>query len=298
MFREYKDEPNSNNIANYFISLIESLMCFNYSAINLCLQKLNLLPESIIILLGPIIMPFILFFIFFFDNIYLIYLWFSNFGWLFKINENIILNTEINETNKSDKPKWKYTTLEEPIAYAWALFLLLIFFILFWFVLFLALPVLPFITLTICVVSCLFYKGVINNEPVYLFDIIVDVFKYNKVTIMIIISLFSVFFAFTNLNSITGWLSIVFILLIYFDLININLFKNILPMDLSYPVVSSNVAPKTPIVGAIELLSKGGNHLLTAEKKALTNTSITNEEQTGGKNNHIIIKKLKKIISQ
>jgi len=184
MFREYKNEPKSNNIANYFISLIESLMCFNYSAINIILQKINLLPEFIILLFGPIVLPFILFFIFFIDNFYLIYLWFSNFGWFFKEN----VNADLNEM----KPKWKYTTLEEPINYAWSLFIAFIFFILFWFVLFLALPVLPFMTLTICIISSLLYKGLINKEPVYSTDIVADVFKYNKVTIMTIISLFCI----------------------------------------------------------------------------------------------------------
>ena len=291
MFREYKYEPNSNNIVNYFISLIESLMCFNYSALNLILQKFNLLPESLIILLGPIIIPFILFFIFFFDNFYLIYLWFSNFGWFFKENENASGTNETNETNKTNKskPKWKYVTLEEPINYAWCLFIAFIFFILFWFVLFLALPVLPFITLTICVISCLLYESTINKEKMYSYNIVADVFKYNKVPIMIIISLFSIISAFTNLNTITGLFSIFFILAIYFDLININLFKKIIPLNLSYPTSSNQVALKTSIVGSIPFLSAPeDNSTETTEKKALL---------TGGSKSNFI-KKLKKIISR
>ena len=291
MFREYKYEPNSNNIVNYFISLIESLMCFNYSALNIILQKFNLLPESLIILLGPIIIPFILFFIFFFDNFYLIYLWFSNFGWFFKENENASGTNETNETNKTNKskPKWKYVTLEEPINYAWCLFIAFIFFILFWFVLFLALPVLPFITLTICVISCLLYESTINKEKMYSYNIVADVFKYNKVPIMIIISLFSIISAFTNLNTITGLFSIFFILAIYFDLININLFKKIIPLNLSYPTSSNQVALKTSIVGSIPFLSAPeDNSTETTEKKALL---------TGGSKSNFI-KKLKKIISR
>jgi hypothetical protein len=288
MFREYKYEPNSNNIVNYFISLVESLMCFNYSALNIILQKFNLLPESLIILLGPIIIPFILFFIFFFDNFYLIYLWFSNFGWFFKENENAGGTNETNEVNKS-KPKWKNVTLEEPINYGWSLFTAFIFFILFWFVLFLALPVLPFITLTICVISCLLYESTINKEKMYSYNIVADVFKYNKVPIMIIISLFCIISAFTNLNTITGLFSIFFILAIYFNLININLFKKIIPLNLSYPTSSNQVALKTSIVDSIPYLSLPEDSSSTStEKKAL---------MTGGFKSNFI-KKLNKIISR
>jgi len=291
MFREYKYEPNSNNIVNYFISLIESLMCFNYSALNLVLQKFNLLPESLIILLGPIVIPFILFFIFFFDNFYLIYLWFSNFGWFFKENENASGINEANEANEANKskPKWKYVTLEEPVNYAWSLFIAFIFFILFWFVLFLALPVLPFITLTICVISCLLYESTINKEKMHSYDIVADVFKYNKVPIMIVTSLFCIISAFTNLNTITGLFSIFFILAIYFDLININLFKKIIPLNLSYPIASNQVALKTSIVDSIPFLSLPEDSSSTStEKKAL---------MTGGSKSNFI-KKLNKIVSR
>jgi hypothetical protein len=251
----------------------------------LVLQKINLIPEYLIILIGPIIMPFILFFIFLFDNFYLIYLWFSNFGWFFKQNANINANEKI---NSKDPPKWQYITLEDPINYGWSLFLLLIFFILFWFVLFLALPVLPFITLTICVISCLFYKSAIDKTPVYSYDIICDVFKYNKVPIMIIICLFSIISAFVNLNAITGWFSIFFILLIYIDLIPINLFKKIIPPNLSFPLVSNNVASKMSIVNAGAFLYSPLEEYMSSEKKSLVG---------GGKKSNFI-KKLNKIISQ
>jgi len=274
----------SNNIINYFISLIESLLCFNYTAINIILQKLNLLPETIIILFGPIIVTFLLFFIFLFDNFYLIYLWFSNFGWFFKENVNITAN---NNTNSKEKPKWQYVTLEEPINYAWSLFLLFVFFILFWFVLFLALPVLPFITLTICVTSCFLYKGMIDKKPVHSYDIIGDVFKYNKVPIMITISLFCIISAFANLNAVTGWFSIFFILLIYFELIPINLFGKIIPPNLTFPLASSENATKTSLVNAVPYLSVLSEENNATEKKALV----------GGKKNNFI-KKINKIISQ
>jgi hypothetical protein len=59
MFREYKKEPTSNFLANYFISMIETILNFNYSAFNKILDMLNGLPEIILVIFGPIIVFFI-----------------------------------------------------------------------------------------------------------------------------------------------------------------------------------------------------------------------------------------------
>jgi hypothetical protein len=121
------------------------------------------------------------------------------------------------------------------------------------------------------------------------YDIVADVFKYNKVPIMIVTSLFCIISAFTNLNTITGLFSIFFILAIYFDLININLFKKIIPLNLSYPIASNQVALKTSIVGSIPFLSLPEDSSSTStEKKAL---------MTGGSKSNFI-KKLNKIVSR
>jgi hypothetical protein len=158
-------------------------------------------------------------------------------------------------------------------------------------------------TLTICIISSLLYKGLINKEPVYSTDIVADVFKYNKVTIMTIISLFCIMSAFSNLNAITGWFSIFFLLLIYFDIININLFKNVIPPNLSFPVVSSNVATKTkqlnassivnsiPFIGSIPLVNS------SPEEKS-NNLPTEKKELSGGSRHSDFVKKLKKISSQ
>ena len=55
MLREYRNEPKSNFLANYFISIIESLAQFNYSAFNSILNMLNGIPETLMIFFGPII---------------------------------------------------------------------------------------------------------------------------------------------------------------------------------------------------------------------------------------------------
>ena len=58
MLRDYKQKPDSNNLSNYFISIIESLLVFNFGSLNTFLNLLNQVPESLIILFGPLIMMF------------------------------------------------------------------------------------------------------------------------------------------------------------------------------------------------------------------------------------------------
>ena len=68
MFREYKNEPRSNFLANYLISMIETILHFNYSAINKILDMLNGMPEILLVIFGPIIVSFISALIFIVDH--------------------------------------------------------------------------------------------------------------------------------------------------------------------------------------------------------------------------------------
>ena len=72
LFRNYKDEPKSNFLANYFISIIESLLQFNFSSLGFILNMMNGLPEAVIVLIGPILISIVTSLIFLCDNFYLI----------------------------------------------------------------------------------------------------------------------------------------------------------------------------------------------------------------------------------
>lgn len=246
LFRNYKDEPNSNFLANYFISIIESLIQFNFSSINLILNTLNGLPEIIVVLLGPIIFTIASTVVFFLDHFYLIYLWFANMGWFFKYNSN---------SNSNSKPVWDSVTMLEPFNYACAIGLIILFCILFWFVL-LGLPVLPFLTMSLCIFTGLNYMSVMNNKTTYCFTIIKDLLKYYKVTMMYIFSFFVIAGAFANLGTIPGVFSILTVLLIYFNVIHIDLFKAASEDGLT-PVVSYEQAKKVCNVTNIKTQTHG-----------------------------------------
>jgi hypothetical protein len=234
MFREYKNEPRSNFLANYFISIMESVVQFNYSSFNTILNMLNGVPEILIILFGPIIVGILSTIIFLLDHIYLIYLWFANMGWFFKTNAN---------DSGTGKPQWEDVTFVSPFYYWCAVWLVILFIILFFF----SLPLLSIIaTLSMmwCTFSCITYTAEMNGKGITAAAIIQDIFKYYKVPIMGLFSFLVIVSAFTNLGTYPGVFSILTLALIYYGVISIDIFNPINKEQLSL-AVSYKQAKKT-----------------------------------------------------
>jgi len=215
LFRNYKEEHDSNFLANYFISIIESLIADNYSAINFVANMMNGLPEIVILIFGPFIVSFISAFIFLYDHLYVMYLWFANMGWFFKKNVS---------TSTGEKAIWEEVTILNPIDYWCAILLVILFCILFWGLL-ATLPVLPFLTMSWCLFTCIAYQAEMGGKSISSLTIIKELFKYYKVTFMSIFSFFVIVSAFGSLGAIPGVFSIITLLLIYFGIITIDLFK-------------------------------------------------------------------------
>ena len=233
MFREYKGERNSNFLANYLIQIMESLFGFSYGATNKILNMLNGLPEIIIVLFGPFIVGIMSLFLLVAQNIYAIYLWFASMGWFFKTNTN---------ESATGAPKWTNVTLTDPVNYGIAIALVIGFIILFFF----AMPVLFFISFLVfafAAFSCITYKAEMDGKSAYASTIIKDVFKYYKLLIMIVFSIFVISAAFSTLGTAPGIFSIVTLLAIYFGLISIDIFKPIERESMT-PVVSFEQAKK------------------------------------------------------
>lgn len=234
MFREYKNEPNSHFLVNYFISIMEGVIQLNYSLFNTVLNMMNNLPEMLIVLFGPIIISIISTMIFLFDHVYLIYLWFANMGWFFKTNAN---------SSNTGKPNWETVTILSWFNYFSAICLVVLFFCLFFF----SLPflsVLAGLSISWCMLSSIAYKGEMNGKVVTVVDIIQSVFKYYKLPIMTILSFFVIVSAFTRLGTIPGVFSIITLALIYYGIISIDIFNSISKEQLT-ALVSYNQAKKT-----------------------------------------------------
>lgn len=234
LFREYKDEPKSNFLANYFISIIEKIINLNFLIFNAGLDKLNKFPEIFLVLLGPIILSIMTIFIFMANNVYLWFLWFAKMGWFFKTNTN---------DSSSGKPKWEDVSITSPVSYGCAIGLVILFCILF----FISLPLITFLSwllMVSCIISGLSYKSVMNGKLISVLPIIKDTFKYYKSVIMSVLSFFVVISAFSKLGPVPGIFSIITLALIYFGIISIDLFKSSNKENLS-PLVSDNQAKKT-----------------------------------------------------
>lgn len=235
MFKNYKERSNSNFLANYLISIIENLMQFNYSIINNSMSFLNTFPESVIIGIWPPVILFVYMFSLLLNVVYFIYLWFANMYWFFKTNTNV---------SGEGKPQWQDVILfsVNPLNWIrWWIGFWLVMFSLFGFAI---LIFIPFITSFYCIISCLFYRGTLNDKTITPFSLIKEIIKHYKVTIVMLISFFVILSAFSNLGTVAGIFSIITILLIYFGRIGINIFKPIPEMNLS-PVVSNEQADKT-----------------------------------------------------
>ena len=235
MFKHYKDKSSSNFLANYFISITEKLLEFNYSAMTTIMNSMNeFFPEVVIIFLGPFISAFLYAFGLLINQIYFIYLWFSNMSWFFKHNSN---------DSGVGLPKWEDVTLFSPIDW-WCGAVLAFLFVIF---LFLGFPILTFIPIFAyhnSLISSLFYKGVMNNKTATVLTVIIGVLKYYKISTVVIISLFIILLAFLKLGVIPGIFSIVTIGLIYWGIISLNIFKSISENNVT-PLVSYKQATKT-----------------------------------------------------
>jgi len=257
MFREYKNEPNSNFLANYFISIMESVIQFNYSAFNTILNMLNSLPEVLLILFGPIIIGVISTFIFMFDNLYIIYLWFANMGWFFKTNTN---------DTRTGNPNWEEVGLFSPFNYFCGICLVILFIILFFFC-FPLFTVISSLAMFWCMFTNITYKAELNGKLITSIEIIQYVFKYYKTLIMGVFSFLVMVSAFTKLGTIPGIFSIIVLVLIHFGIIAIDIFK---------PVNKENLSSLTSFIQAKKTCSfkepikvKHGllYHLLFGEQK-------------------------------
>jgi hypothetical protein len=235
MFREYKNEPGSNFLANYFISIMEAIVQFNYSSFNAILNMLNTyVPEIVLVLIGPIIVSILTTMIFLIDNFYIIYLWFAKLGWFFKTNTN---------DSGTGRPKWEDVGLASPIYYWCAVWLVILFIILFFFC-FPLFSIVSSLAMGWCVFSCITYQAEMNGKVISALTIIQDVFKYYKLQIMGIFSFFVILLAFANLGTVPGLFAIFTLALIYFGIISIDIFKPISKENLT-PLVSYNQAKKT-----------------------------------------------------
>ena len=237
IFKNYKEKPSSNFLANYFISIVESILQFNYSAINAIMNLMNnTFPEQVIIGVGPIICGFLYAFGILVNALYFIYLWFANMIWFFKTNTNDTGN---------GKPQWEDVTPLTPVNWFFgaALSILFVFILIFGFPI---VSILPMVFFHNSLISTLLMKAIMNGKQITSFTIIKETLKHYKLSIVYLISIFVVLLAFSRLGAIPGLFSIITILLIYYGIISLNIFESIPEKNLTPSVSYEQATKKCP----------------------------------------------------
>ena len=231
--RQYKNSPTAYFLINYLISIFETLVSSNFAIFNYLFNGLNKLPEILIVLIGPIIFSFIVPLVTMFNCLYGIYLWFSNMSWFFKKNTN---------EDTTGTPKWEDVSFLEPFNYGCAIGLIILFTIL----LFVVAPYVWFglVSMIFVLLTIVSYTGSMNNKNIGIFDIVLEVLKFYKVSIITIICLFVISSAFATLGATSGFIGLVVLFLIWYGLISINLFNTTNPIN-STPLVSDEQASKS-----------------------------------------------------
>ena len=265
----WKESPGSFVLTNYLLSIIENLLCFNYSAWNLFFSGINQgLNESLQLILAPFLIPFLFILLLIANNFYLIYLWFAKMSWFFKKN--------VNNVYEDRKPEWKNISILEPFAYFLSICFLITFILLFFIVAWSIFPFLAIFGVIWTLFSMFTCKGKLENKDISVFGIISKVFKYHKVTFMGIVTFFTVINAFSSLGGLGGFICLVAALALIFGWVPSNLFIPEIPLNLS-SLVSNNQAkkickainyqPKHSFIYNLLFPQKGGAELLHEIKK-------------------------------
>lgn len=271
MFRKYKEKPTSYFLLNYIIAILESLINYNNNALNTFFNFLNQIPEILIVTIGPILSLIYFGLVQIMGLFMFIFYYFSEMKWFFKENIN---------TNSNGKPEWKDVGLLNPFKISIAIILVICFFILFWILLFTISPVLVISIFYICLFMTFSYKFDFNDKSATLVTIIKETFKFYKTIITTIISILIILMTFSNLGSISGVITLLTIMLIYFKIININIFDSI---------QSINITPLTSFDQAIKNCSN------TVKPKTFFNTIGNFFESKGGGINYELKKLNKKL---
>ena len=236
-FRQLRESPDAFFLTNYFVTIIENLLAFDFAALNNIFAIFNyFLNESLIVMLGPILLPLVIFLLMICNQLYLIYLWFAKMSWFFKVNKNY--------GYEDRKPEWTNVSIFDPIGYCIAIFLIIVFIILFFFVFAMAFPFIGFFTVLWTLISLFGYKGKMNEKDIGLVSIVNKLLKYRKVTLMYVLTVLIVLSAFSTLGGIGGFVCILVAVLMVFQVVPSNLYIQEIPIHLS-PLVSYDQAKKT-----------------------------------------------------
>ena len=247
ILREYKNSYDSNNILNYFISIIETLISFDFNLINITFNTLNGLPEGLLVFFGPFILGIVSFILLLCNCFYGLFLWFFNMSWLFKKNTNI---------ERGKQPVWEDVTFLQPINYGVSIFLVILFSIILLFGCVFFIGIDHLISL-FCLNVMFTYTGIMVNKPNGFSTVFTEALKVYKISLMVIVSILVVSSAFSYLG-IPGVISSLLVLgLIIFGVVKIDIFKSITDTNMTPFTVAREAQAKKEICKMVDNKAPG-----------------------------------------
>ena len=233
--RKYGDSPRTNGSIKYITLVLENTIQKLYGILNTYFNFLNKnIPETLIVFFGPLITMMSSWIFMLYGLFCFIWYYFTEFLWIFKRNTNL----------KDDgKQEWEEATIFDPLSLAISWFTVFIFLI----TLFFGFALFPFIVSLLyfyCRLTPLFMTGLKDDAKFSCLSMFFDFIKYKKHFIMYVITFMSLISITSYFGTYIGAISLLATLLIYFNLIPVDLFTKNIPDKLS-KLASYEQAKKT-----------------------------------------------------
>jgi hypothetical protein len=223
----YKCKGDSSVIGQFFNELVEIMISKNFGFYNTIFSFLNSLPEFALIIFGPILGVIVFVCGMYYNLFYFCYAWFGNLGWLWKKNANVSINPETGEKTYESPPKWidiqwnPTKGSDKPHTDSWVTYtgrvMLTFMFVFLFMIIFLAQGgiILAIAINCLCGAFFLTYNFTLNGKDSSFTSLFPYFFKYNKLIIMGLFSIFAVTNAYTFLGSTSAVFALITLAAIY-----------------------------------------------------------------------------------
>lgn len=213
MLRDWKSHSGSF-LVQYMATILEKLTAWNYSVCNtVCASLHSIVPEWMILLLGPWMTVVLLVLLLLSNYVYLMYLWFAELTWFFQ--------------RKTKEGKWDALTWLQPIQLMFSAWLAMCFAV-GYFVGYPLLALVPLVWTLACPLSLLFYHAVMQpgeGDEMHAFSFVRAVFQHHKSLVMMLIGLAIAYLAFTRLDATSSAVTALLLVLSYGGMILGGLFE-------------------------------------------------------------------------
>jgi hypothetical protein len=255
---------NNSSFLYLIYSIIESLFVFNFNCLNIFLNWMNRLPEWLVVLFGPIVFLFWACIVVGLSSIYYIILSIFMPFRIFlkeKATSNDLTKQLPDNFNWNDLPE-KYKWRDVGGGYEWWIRLgfafCLLLFTLVYFAISSPLSGLIMIWSLITIFSYVGYMKTPDNlsQKVGVSNIAYNIYGQYKRLIVFVLTILIILTAFSNLGTITGVISIITVISIYFGWVPIKVFEKFNYEDLT-PLADDKQTEKTCSFSDTELQRKG-----------------------------------------